>query len=807
MKSKHFLVRLSSGGFPCIPLVMAVAVTGRHLCSFGTDDDCSLWTYSSSFIVSGMNTPSAHPSYPLPVRGGVLLLHGANSTHLNMSAVVESVWLNQSSASCSFVFDLIILEPATLEAAEVQLQSSDAPDHILWSSQDEPSKTPPRWHRHKISLGSFTNPFRILLEVTVKLPSANETPLLGIDNLHLEQCFAGSMKDNTCPPGSFPCRADATCLPSESLCDFTADCSDGSDEADVCDALPEGSQCDFEHDLCGWIPSSGDGWVRLLAADVSGSPPFNDHTAKAWNGSLLAINFEGLKDTSASYRIRSRIYQRFASPKDSECAIRFYYRTSGLIRLASVVLVIHHAEESAAEGQALWKLTPHNEGKAADPWRRASVKVPETYHRFFVQFVEVGGIRKEAFAIDDVSLSWGCFFQGINDSSRPITPAQAVPDVRFNLSDCLKDKCAGVSRVKNERMLPDGVYRWFVPVSGVYQIIAQGASGGGPSDRKSGSACPGSAITSLVQLAGQTEVLFVAGEPGQAACTAVTETEKISDGDDPTCEKGGGGGGGGSFVYKEVGRPGRSGRYEAIVAAHGGNGYSVGQPECANTPRNTETCADTSRQRAGGFGGGGKSCGTEGGSGGWYFPLERTSEPYSEASRSTEKPVGQDANGWVFVQLMCKCRVDCLLDQANLTFLCPVQFEDEERLDNAEDKTLPYILSCGLFVLVLGGILFCLFMACRKDAAKRVSRRRALRSCMSKCSEVEYGNIPLHSLGDGTCSIPLMETNQLYELSGVRTFEHVRRIPGNSLFIAQPIGRGLLSNSTQIDNIHFLIYV
>lgn len=42
------------------------------------------------------------------------------------------------------------------------------------------------------------------------------------------------MKDNTCPLGSFPCRADATCLASESLCDFTADCSDSSDEADIC---------------------------------------------------------------------------------------------------------------------------------------------------------------------------------------------------------------------------------------------------------------------------------------------------------------------------------------------------------------------------------------------------------------------------------------------------------------------------------------------------------------------------------------------------------------------------------------------
>lgn len=83
-------------------------------------------------------------------------------------------------------------------------------------------------------------------------------------------------------------------------------------------------------------------------------------------------------------------------------------------------------------------------------------------------------------------------------------------------------------------------------------------------------------------------------------------------------------------------------------------------------------------------------------------------------------------------------------------------------------------------------------MACRKDAAKRVSRRRGIRSCMSKCSEAEYGNIPLHNLRDGTCSIPLMETNQLYELSGVRTFEHVRRLPGNSLLITQPIGRGLL---------------
>lgn len=247
MKSKHFLDRLYSGTFPCIPLVMAVAVTGRHLCSFGPDDDCSLWTYSAAFIVSGLNT-----SYPLPVREGKsstttpgTLFHSEVLTlsfgllpqaylfcRVRIARILTCRWWWKASGSTKAArpapsFSILSswnpqpwkLRKSSYRVAMLQttfygraktnhqrLRRGSVPfctkvTGSAYLASNNPTYTSIqngflscyRWHRHKVLLGSFTNPFRILLEVSVKLPSAIETPLLGIDNLHLEQCFAGQL--------------------------------------------------------------------------------------------------------------------------------------------------------------------------------------------------------------------------------------------------------------------------------------------------------------------------------------------------------------------------------------------------------------------------------------------------------------------------------------------------------------------------------------------------------------------------------------------------------------------------------------
>lgn len=64
------------------------------------------------------------------------------------------------------------------------------------------------------------------------------------------------------------------------MCDFSADCVDGSDEAKC-------GPCDFETGWCGWsdISTGRYNWT-VAVAKTSGTSPNNDHTTRSGNCSF-----------------------------------------------------------------------------------------------------------------------------------------------------------------------------------------------------------------------------------------------------------------------------------------------------------------------------------------------------------------------------------------------------------------------------------------------------------------------------------------------------------------------------------------
>ena len=75
---------------------------------------------------------------------------------------------------------------------------------------------------------------------------------------------------------AFRCVSDGKCIKASKYCDFTNDCTDGSDEANC------PSSCDFETDTCKWGNTRiGDrmDWVRHQGKTPSnGTGPPTDHT-------------------------------------------------------------------------------------------------------------------------------------------------------------------------------------------------------------------------------------------------------------------------------------------------------------------------------------------------------------------------------------------------------------------------------------------------------------------------------------------------------------------------------------------------
>lgn len=86
-----------------------------------------------------------------------------------------------------------------------------------------------------------------------------------------------------CPPGASVC-GKGSCYTPEQMCDFTYDCSDGTDEKDC------GTSCSFENGRCGWKSSLADifDWALGTGSVQRIRPPY-DHTLMDENGTWFHL--------------------------------------------------------------------------------------------------------------------------------------------------------------------------------------------------------------------------------------------------------------------------------------------------------------------------------------------------------------------------------------------------------------------------------------------------------------------------------------------------------------------------------------
>ncbi|XP_054221717.1 MAM and LDL-receptor class A domain-containing protein 1 isoform X8 [Homo sapiens] len=191
---------------------------------------------------------------------------------------------------------------------------------------------------------------------------------------------------------SFQCD-NGVSLPPDSICDFTDQCGDSSDERHCLNY----ERCDFEDGLCHMTQDQSlqPSWTKRSGM-IGLSPPFYDH-----NGDVSA-HFLSLvsRVDSISSSLRSRVF--LPTNDQHDCQITFYYFSCQVSGKLMVGL------QTACGGpiQHLWQ----NTAALPNQWERNVIKI-QSSQRFQVVFegqMASTYEQDEVIAIDDISFSSGC---------------------------------------------------------------------------------------------------------------------------------------------------------------------------------------------------------------------------------------------------------------------------------------------------------------------------------------------------------------------------------------------------------------
>ncbi|XP_017724713.1 PREDICTED: MAM and LDL-receptor class A domain-containing protein 1 isoform X2 [Rhinopithecus bieti] len=191
---------------------------------------------------------------------------------------------------------------------------------------------------------------------------------------------------------SFQCD-NGVSLPPDSVCDFTDQCGDNSDEQHCSNY----ERCDFEDGLCNMTEDQSlqPSWTKRNGM-TSLSPPFYDHNGDVSAHFLLLVS----RVDSVSSSLRTRVFLPTNDPHD--CQMTFYYFSSQVSGKLMVGL------QTACGGpiQHLWQ----NTAALPNQWERNVIKI-QSSQRFQVVFqgqMTSTYEQDEVIAIDDISCSSGC---------------------------------------------------------------------------------------------------------------------------------------------------------------------------------------------------------------------------------------------------------------------------------------------------------------------------------------------------------------------------------------------------------------
>lgn len=263
----------------------------------------------------------------------------------------------------------------------------------------------PSWYRASVLLTSSL-PFQIIIEATA---GNGFTGDIAIDDISLTpgcQPYSGSLPviktatptamttvtptqraPNQCSSSQFGCYKNGTCIDKSKVCDFVADCSDGSDEW----GCP--SKCGFEKNLCGMTitpindPRYTFKWQYTKAHDAAEKQSIPiDHTLGTGQGHYV---FYGGKIPPANpslgvpfNNLETNLTTGWYKHANAQCLMQFwYYYYGNVIGLIRVEIL----NQGDAKPSIIWE-TP---GFMYNTWRNATVGIGARTKPFQVNHIVV----------------------------------------------------------------------------------------------------------------------------------------------------------------------------------------------------------------------------------------------------------------------------------------------------------------------------------------------------------------------------------------------------------------------------------
>ncbi|XP_058249959.1 MAM and LDL-receptor class A domain-containing protein 1 [Hemibagrus wyckioides] len=195
-----------------------------------------------------------------------------------------------------------------------------------------------------------------------------------------------------CKPNEFECLT-GECVSKKYVCDYSPDCSDGSDERNC----SHSERCDFEDGLCDLqTPDQNKLWIR--GACLTDPGPLVDHTGHPAGHYLFLRS-----------KIKETVFAEISSPSflpSESCTVTFYYHMG---QVTGGLRVLVKAQPSG-ERRQIWIQTRLTSMPPTKPWLRTSVTFQESqeFQVIIHGTVSSSNDPKEVIAFDDFSFSSGC---------------------------------------------------------------------------------------------------------------------------------------------------------------------------------------------------------------------------------------------------------------------------------------------------------------------------------------------------------------------------------------------------------------
>uniref|UniRef100_A0A8C4X4S6 MAM and LDL receptor class A domain containing 1 n=1 Tax=Erpetoichthys calabaricus TaxID=27687 RepID=A0A8C4X4S6_ERPCA len=310
----------------------------------------------------------------------------------------SSRW-TESSGTCRLTF-WYFMSPKATGIIRLYVKTDHGLSEV-WNKTGSPGDT---WVKAEVPLRRLRD-FEIIFE---GVRSKDFGGGAAIDDIRFESCQPGDEVPGLCLLlTDFMC-ANKQCIDSHLVCDYKADCDDGSDEVDCGDVHSVPGTCDFNvpegeswESSCHLHQDENDDFDWTISSGVldTGHGPVTDHGGK---GRFIYINSVAQKEGSVA--IISTWAQFPASV--GMCHVRFFYYMHGSKQIRTLKV---YTATDAGMNLLMWSTS----GNQGGTWKYANIIV-SNYKPFRVTFVaEVGVDGDTDIALDDISFSKECITQGV----------------------------------------------------------------------------------------------------------------------------------------------------------------------------------------------------------------------------------------------------------------------------------------------------------------------------------------------------------------------------------------------------------